>query len=192
MSPFTTSSSSATCAICGSSPASSSCATLACASITCARDWAFVSRAASRARAASARARAASGSRLGLGVAAAGVAAAGVVSAGAVASEGDGDGAVDGRAVGDEADERAGVGDALGLADGVAVGPSAIAGVPKKDTVKATARSGGARMRVTCTINRRVPHVAQTADTSPLSERARAELARSLPRPFRSPLYGSW
>jgi hypothetical protein len=86
---------------------------------------------------------------VGLGVAA------GVALAAGVESDGDGDGDrdVEGLAVGEVGDavaERAGFGDPDGLAEGEVVGPSAIAGVPKKDTVNPTARSGGAKNRCAC------------------------------------------
>jgi hypothetical protein len=74
------------------------------------------------------------------------VAAGGAVAA-AVVSEGEGDGDPDG--------ESPGVGGATGLADGVGVGSSAIAGVPRNDAVKATARSGGARKRWICKVSRK-------------------------------------
>jgi len=88
-------------------------------------------------------------------------------------SVGERDGEVEGVAFGDDDGERAGVGDAEGLADGVDVGPSAIAGVPRKDTLKMTARSGGARKRCICKPSKRVPYDPQRADTRLLSERAR-------------------
>jgi hypothetical protein len=62
-------------------------------------------------------------------------------------SEGEGDGDPDGASPG--------VGGATGLADGVGVGSSAIAGVPRNDAVKATARSGGARKRCICKVSRK-------------------------------------
>ena len=43
-----------------------------------------------------------------------------------------------------------GVGGGGELAEGVDVGPPAIAGVARNDAAKATARSGGARKRCTC------------------------------------------
>jgi hypothetical protein len=97
-----------------------------------------------------------------------------------VASDGEGDGDRDveglavGELVGEVVAERVGFGDPDGVADGEVVGPSAIAGVPKKDTVNATARSGGARNRCTCKTPERLPHEPQRADTSLLSGRARA------------------
>ena len=64
-------------------------------------------------------------------------------------SDGEGDGELDGRVDGEADGERVGVGETGGLADGVDVGPSAIAGVARYDAAKATARSGGARKRWT-------------------------------------------
>jgi len=64
-------------------------------------------------------------------------------------SDGEGDGEPERPADGDADGDRAGVGETLGLADGVDVGPSAIAGVARNDAAKATARSGGARKRCT-------------------------------------------
>jgi hypothetical protein len=66
-----------------------------------------------------------------------------------VASDGEGDGEPDGRAEGDAEGESVGVGETIGLADGVDVGLSAIAGVARYEAAKATARSGGARKRCT-------------------------------------------
>src|SRR5437016_14483467 len=105
----------------------------------CASDRAFARSAASRARAASASARAASGSGVADGEAA----------AGAVVSEGDGDeeARAEGKADGDADDERVAVGVGGGLADGVDVGPSAIAGVARYDATMATASNGGANKR---------------------------------------------
>ena len=60
-----------------------------------------------------------------------------------VVSLGDAEGVLDGVALG----EPLGLGETDGLADGVDVGPSASAGVPRKDTVKATAMSSGKRYR---------------------------------------------
>jgi hypothetical protein len=57
----------------------------------------------------------------------------------------EGDGEDEGLGDGDDDREPAGVGAGDGLADGVEVGPSASAAVPKQHTVRATARSGGAR-----------------------------------------------
>jgi hypothetical protein len=80
-----------------------------------------------------------------------------------VISDGDGDGDVEGFADGDTD------GDPVG----VAVGPSAIAGVPRKDAVKAIARSGDARKRSICkALRKRLPHLAQRPDTRLPSERA--------------------
>jgi hypothetical protein len=85
---------------------------------------------------------------VGLGVAVAGEALGAAVTGealgGAVVLEGEGD--VDGLADGEPAD----VPDGDGLADGMAVGPSAIAGVVRNDRAKATARSGPARRGRTC------------------------------------------
>jgi hypothetical protein len=69
----------------------------------------------------------------------------------AVVSVGEGEAEPVEDAAGDEGDadaERAGVAEE-GVGDGVGVGPSANAGVPRKDTPKTTARSGGARYRWT-------------------------------------------
>src|SRR5205814_3377104 len=95
----------------------------------------------------------ASGSGVGLGA----------TLAAAVASVGEGEGEVEELADGlaevvadaDGDGERAAVGDGDAVADGVDVGPSAIAGVAKKDTTKATAKSGDARKRCTCTAQRK-------------------------------------
>jgi hypothetical protein len=112
-----------------------------------------------------------------------------VALAAAVASVGEGEGEVegladdfadgladdfaDGLADADDDGERAGVDEGDGVADGVAVGPSAIAGVAKNDTTKAAAKSGGARKRCTCTCSaKRVPHQPQRADTRLPSKRA--------------------
>src|SRR5256886_6182058 len=112
----------------------------------CASDRAFARSAASRARAASASARAAAArAASGSGVAD------GEAVAGAVESEGDADGdeepRADGEADGEADDERVAVGVGGGLADGVDVGPSAIAGVARYDATRATASSGGANKR---------------------------------------------
>ena len=83
--------------------------------------------------------------------------AAGEAVAGAVESEGDADGdeeaRADGEADGDADDERVAVGVGGGLADGVDVGPPAIAGVARYDATKATASTGGANKR--CSSNSR-------------------------------------
>jgi len=80
-----------------------------------------------------------------------GAVAAGDALAAGVASDGEGNGEPDGLADGGADGERC-VGDGVGLADGVDVGPSAIAGVVRNDAAKATARSGGARKRCTCMV----------------------------------------
>lgn len=85
-----------------------------------------------------------------------------------VESDGEGDGEADGPGDGDEDGALVGVGEAGGLADGVGVGSSAIAGVPRNDAVKATARSGGAKKRCICKApEKTAPEASETGHKPP-------------------------